>query len=111
MPKLLLAILILLSNQSIAQNLTPELLDKHAFRFSITGKNSFSDSAQIKWKTWIGDNQFVGLAEVHNSKQLSLFTTALLTLLSEHGFKNFALELDVLTLLIFLMNILPIQWI
>lgn len=94
MPKLLLAILILLSNQSIAQmNLTPELLDKHAFRFSINSKNSFSDSAQIKWKTWIGDNQFVGLAEVHNSKQLSLFSTALLTLLSEHGFKNFALEL------------------
>lgn len=91
---LLLAVLILLGNQSIAQQtLTPELMEAYAFRFSINNEHNLTDSAGVKWKTWIGDNQFIGLAEVHNSVQLSIFTTAILSVLKELGFENFALEL------------------
>lgn len=69
------------------------MLDRHATRFSINSDNTFSEDVQEKWDSWIGDHQFVGLAEVHNSKQLSFFTTAMLTLLSDKGFDHFALEL------------------
>ena len=40
----------------------------------------------------IGENQFVGLAEVHQSQQLSFFTVGFLELLKEKGFDHFALE-------------------
>ena len=70
MTKFLLPILLLLSFQSLAQKqLTSEMLEKHAVRFSLTGDNSFPQTAHESWASWIGNNQFVGLAEVHNSKQ------------------------------------------
>ncbi|MEZ5038599.1 MAG: hypothetical protein R2828_01850 [Saprospiraceae bacterium] len=85
----------LLGNQLLAQtSLTSDMLERYAFRFTIDDQNNLKDSVvQKQWNSWIGENQFVGIAEVHNSRQLSLFTTALLPLLSEQDFECFALEL------------------
>lgn len=94
MMKRFIAIILLSSNLAIAQeNLTSDLLESQAFRFAIGDDLLLPENASMKWENWIEGNQFVGLAEVHNSRQLSLFTTALLTVLEEQGFNNLALEL------------------
>jgi len=73
--------------------LTTEMLEESTFRFTLQDDLTFSEEATSQWDQWIGDNQFVGLAEVHRTTQLSYFTAALLPMLKENGFKNFALEL------------------
>ncbi len=89
-------ILILLITAGFAnaqQTLTSELLEKSAIRFTINSEGQLEGNARRQWLTWIGDNQYVGLAEVHNSAQLSLFTKALLNVLDEKGFEHFAMEM------------------
>lgn len=93
MSRLLLLLFLCVSSPLLAQqDLTVELLETQAFRFTLDDQHHFADNAQTQWQSWIGDHQFVGIAEIHNSKQLSLFTTALLPLLEEQGFRYFALE-------------------
>ena len=79
---------------SVAQpQLTSELLESSAIRFTLTSDNQITDSILHYWNELIGESQFVGLAEVHNSDQLSYFTKAILPVLKEKGFDNFALEM------------------
>ncbi len=80
------------TNIQAQPKLTPELLEQHSFRFSLTPEGTLSPKASTQWKEWIHNNQFVGIAEVHNSAQLSYFTKALLEVLKEEGFRHFALE-------------------
>lgn len=78
----------------LGQNqLTKELLEQHSYRFTIDEGNMLSDTTKLMWKNWIGENKMVGLAEKHHSTQLSIFTTALLPVLKELNFRNFALEM------------------
>lgn len=91
--KIVFGIFILISNQLFAQvELTSEMMEEYAFRFSIDEENILSKEAQEKWISYIGDNQFVGLAEIHRSVQKGIFTDAILGVLKEKGFDNFALE-------------------
>ena len=91
--KTAIGIFILLSNQLFAQvELTSEMMEEYAFRFSIDEENNLSQDAKEKWISYIGENQFIGLAEIHRSVQKSKFTDAILSVLKEKGFNNFALE-------------------
>lgn len=79
---------------SIAQTpLTTEMLEESALRFTLNKQGQLDQIARDKWLNWIGNNQYVGLAEVHNSVQLSYFTKALLNVLSEKQFNHFAMEM------------------
>lgn len=80
-------------NLTAQQQLTPELLEANCFRFSLNEQGDIPDDAKKQWMEWISGNQFVGLAEVHNSAQLSYFTKALLPVLKQDGFHHFALEI------------------
>ncbi|WP_425390233.1 hypothetical protein [Ekhidna sp.] len=75
------------------QPLTSQMIEESAFRFSLNAENQLEGEAREKWLNWVGDNQYVGLAEVHNSAQLSFFTKALLNVLDEKGFEHFAIEM------------------
>lgn len=89
-----LFIIILTAGSVCAQQpLTSDMLEKSAFRFSLNAEGQLEGDTKEKWLDWIGDNQYIGLAEVHNSAQLSLFTKAFLNTLNETGFNNFAVEL------------------
>ena len=69
------------------------MLEQQAFRFTLAEDHTFSKEADETWKAWLEGSQYVGLAEVHNSKQLSFFTAALLNTLNDIEYANFALEL------------------
>ncbi|MEO9485635.1 MAG: hypothetical protein ABJG47_19410 [Ekhidna sp.] len=73
--------------------LTSEMMEASAMRFSLSEGHGINGNAREQWLKWIDENQFVGIAEVHNSAQLSFFTTGILGVLKEKGFKNMALEL------------------
>ncbi|HAS39145.1 MAG TPA: hypothetical protein DCS93_01640 [Microscillaceae bacterium] len=68
-------------------------LVSHTIYFKMPTLHTFDATTQQHLLKAIGDNQFVGLAELHRSQKLSHFTTAFLQLLKTKGFKNFALEL------------------
>ncbi|WP_462252635.1 hypothetical protein [Ekhidna sp.] len=86
-------ILIAASMASAQQSLTSDLLEKSAIRFSLNSEGQLEGDAREQWLQWIGDNQYIGMAEVHNSAQLSLFTKALLNTLDEKGFEHFVMEM------------------
>ncbi|MEM9859499.1 MAG: hypothetical protein AAF843_19250, partial [Bacteroidota bacterium] len=75
------------------QPLTPQLLEESAYRFTLTTEHRLKEPAKVEWKELIGDTNYVGLAEIHNSAQLSLFTKAFLGILKEKGFEHFAMEM------------------
>ena len=75
------------------QPLTTELLEQSAIRFSLNEAGHLDGEARKQLLEWIGENQYVGLAEVHKSAQLGLFTKALLNVLDEKGFEHLALEM------------------
>lgn len=91
--KLIFIILFVASSLPAQQPLTSELLEKSAIRFSLNAEGQLEDEPRKQWLDWIGDNQYIGLAEVHNSAQLSRFTKAFLNTLNEKGFENFAMEM------------------
>ncbi len=92
--RIIYALILVSFCQSITgQDQLTELLEQHIYRFTINETNNFSDSTAFMWQSWIGQNQIVGLAEKHHSTQLSIFTTALLPVLRELNFRNFALEM------------------
>jgi len=68
-------------------------LKAHTVFFKMPQPNTFDAATQQLLLKAIGENQFVGLAELHRSQKLSHFTAAFLKLLKAKGFKNFALEL------------------
>ncbi|MEO9870195.1 hypothetical protein [Ekhidna sp.] len=69
------------------------MMESSAVRFSLSEQHEINGAAKEQWTNWIADNQFVGLAEVHNSAQLSFFTKGILQVLKERGFENFAVEI------------------
>lgn len=74
------------------KQLSIEDLKSNTVYFSMPQQQAFDASTQQVLLKAIGENQFVGLAELHRSQKLSYFTTAFLKLLQEKGFKYFALE-------------------
>lgn len=99
---------LLLNTQSYGQQtLTADMLEQAAFRFSLTSDQQLTDHARTQWVNWIDTNQYVGLAEVHNSAQLSYFTKALLNVLHEQGFQHFAMEMGPNTAAILQKNTTP----
>lgn len=81
-------------NSLIAQKeLSSEELLEYSHRFTINENFTFDDSTKVLWENMIGENRIVGIAEKHHSRELGKFTTALLPVLNEIGFKTFALEL------------------
>lgn len=88
-----LVLLIAITSVSAQKQLTSAMLEEAAFRFSLSEKGELSDEARKQWNSWIENNRYVGIAEVHNSSQFSFFTAALLPLLNDQGFDHFALEM------------------
>ena len=91
--KALLLFTITINVAQTQQPLTAEMLDKAAIRFSLNAENQLEGSSREQWMEWVGANQFVGIAEVHNSAQLGFFTKAFLSVLKEKDFDHFALEM------------------
>lgn len=88
-----LVFLLAITSLSAQKQLTSAMLEEAAFRFSLNEQGELSDEARKQWNSWIENNQYVGIAEVHNSRQLSFFTSALLSVLDDQGFDHFALEM------------------
>lgn len=91
--KHILIILFAASSLQAQQPLTSQLLEKSVIRFSLNAEGQLEGEARKQWLDWIGNNQYIGLAEIHNSAQLSRFTKAFLNTLNEKGFENFAMEM------------------
>lgn len=68
-------------------------LNKHTIHFSLGPRYELTGQVREVLKKELSRNQFVGLAELHGSEQLSYFTTGLMELLTEEGFKHFAMEM------------------
>ncbi len=89
----LLIILISLGRIVAQETLTSAHLEPNTFRFTLGPDNKITGEAKEQLLELIGQNQFVGIAEVHQSQQLSFFTTGLVELLKERGFDHLALEI------------------
>ena len=74
-------------------SITQETFIPYVTYFTLDEDHNINGEGRQKLIESVGDNQFIGLAEVHQSQQLSYFTTGFLQMLSEKGFNHFALEL------------------
>jgi len=68
-------------------------LETTTIYFNIDSNYQFDNNAKNLFQNEVSRNQFIGLAELHQSQQLSLFTNALLNILNREGFKYFAMEM------------------
>ncbi len=85
---------LLLSGIGLAQKqLSTDDFKPHTVYFKLSETHEIPGKIRSFLKKELKNVQFVGLAEVHQSQQLSYFTTGLLGLLSEGCFSNFAMEL------------------
>ena len=89
--KLLFALSVTFCNAQ--KKLTLDQIKDYTNHFTISKDFSFSESILPFIEKDIGNNQFIGIAEVHQSQQLSYFTTAFLRILKQKGYNNFALEI------------------
>lgn len=77
-----------------AQNkLTLEDVKKHTTYFTVSEDLQFSENILPTLNEEAKKSQFIGIAEVHQSEQLSLFTAAFLRVLKSNQYNNFALEI------------------
>ncbi|MEQ9405392.1 MAG: hypothetical protein RIM99_17515 [Cyclobacteriaceae bacterium] len=83
----------LILNSLAQETLSVNHLEQAAIRFTLNENHEMDQETKNQLSELIGDDQFVGIAEVHQSQQLSYFTTGFLALLNEKGFNHFALEL------------------
>ena len=74
------------------KNLSPEDLIPYTTYFSLSDQMEIEGEAARILEQEIQNNQFIGLAELHQSQLLGHFTSGLLRLLHKHGFKHFAME-------------------
>lgn len=82
------------SNEPFAQAyMVAEDFAPHRTYFTLTDDHQIDAQGQAFLQKVIGNNQFIGLAEVHQSQQLSYFTVGLLDVLQRNGFGHFALEI------------------
>ena len=91
---LLAAICILFSSLGTPpqRDITRDDIEPFTIHFSLSKDYKIEGKAETFFHEAVGQNQFVGLAELHHSKQFSRFTTGFLQLLKAKGFDNFALE-------------------
>ncbi len=75
-----------------ASELSNALTD-NSFYFTLGPQHQLTGEVQDLLKKELAQNQFVGLAELHGSEQLSFFTTGFIHLLSQAEFRHFALEM------------------
>lgn len=75
------------------QKLTIEDVQNYTEYFTIDENFQFSDNTINFFTKEARNNQFIGIAEVHQSEQLSYFTTAFLKVLKKEGYSNLALEI------------------
>lgn len=68
-------------------------LNDNSFYFTLGPQYQLTGEVRELLKKELTQNQFVGLAELHGSQQLSLFTTGFINLLREAEFVHFALEM------------------
>lgn len=73
--------------------LTVDHIKPYTNYFTVSNDFNFSENIQPILQKEAQNSQFIGLAEVHQSEQLSFFTTAFLKVLKKEGFNNFALEI------------------
>ena len=66
---------------------------KHTKYFTVSKNFQFSENILPILNEEAKNSQFIGLAEVHQSEQLSFFTTAFLNVLKANGYNNLALEI------------------
>ncbi len=71
--------------------LTAENLRPYTYLFALSQGKMNGDGASI-WKQIVVESDFVLLGEKHQSSQLGHLTSALLPILAESGFQNFAVE-------------------
>ena len=85
----------LISNYGFSQDeITTNDFKDHTIYFNLSKDHQFKGGKIYnKLKQITKNAQFIGIAEVHQSQQLSYFTSGFLELLSEQCFNNFALEL------------------
>ena len=86
------SIFLLIQFPLLSQNeLTKELLGKHTIRFQINDQFEMDEEVSKFLSGELSEHQFVGLAELHQSQQLSYFTTACLQRYLQQGFEaNFS---------------------
>ena len=73
------------------KTISTDLIRQYSGTFTIDD-NQIQGSGKDILKTMIKNSQFVTLGELHGSNQISLLTKAMIPLLSEEGFKHFAIE-------------------
>lgn len=88
-----LVLLCSLCSLSAQQILSYEDLLPHTIYFSLGHDLELNQEVVEKLSKDLQEARYVGLAELHRSRNLSLFTVALLKLLHKEGFNQFALEL------------------
>jgi len=94
MATFIVCLLFLKSSLAHAQSpLTKIDLETTTIYFDIDSNYQFDNNAKNLFQKEVSRSQFIGLAELHQSQQLSLFTNALLNILNREGFKYFAMEL------------------
>ncbi|MDX1627208.1 MAG: hypothetical protein R3345_00840 [Fulvivirga sp.] len=84
---------ILLSLVSTAQSQLEEELNKMALHFTLKPGHQLDDEVAHFFIEEAQKAQFIGLAELHRSEQLSFFTIALLDLLDKVGYDHLAMEI------------------
>ncbi len=91
---LLIIVLISFSNSSLLYGqhtvvLSPELMEPHTQYFTLENQRFEGADTLL---SLVRDAQFIALGEIHNSRQMSLFTAALLDTAYHSGFRHFAIE-------------------
>lgn len=85
--------LLVVSTTQAQQRLSLNDVQKHTHYFSISEQYEFSENIKDMLAQGAKESQFVGIAEVHQSEQLSHFTAAFLHILKANQYHHFALEL------------------
>ena len=75
------------------QELSIQDLQENTTYFNLDNGHGLDEGTKKFLRSEIRKNRFIGLAELHQSQQLSYFTVGLLDLLAEEGVKNFAMEI------------------
>ncbi len=77
--------------QTKQETLSTNYIEKHAAHFTIDNGNINGKGARMI-KKMVNTSQFITYGESHNSKQVSIFTKALMPLLKKADFNYFAIE-------------------
>jgi hypothetical protein len=93
---LILLFLFGIINLSAQNELTSEIISEHTYSFSIQEGRLVGEGAEVLTKSLEG-SQFFLLGEYHNDAGISELTSAILKVLSKHGYHHFAIEVGPLS--------------